>query len=432
MGKKYHFYLETTISRIVAAFLFFFLPLVAFAETVTYYDCMNGDGSMVYRIDPCSKGQHEVRRLKVDPNNLDPDYRESLVASINSPGSDAAEQVKKESEAKAAKQAKMEAKLKAREEAEAKKMEQARLKAEAAEQAKIEAAAKTAERARLEAETKAAKQTKAEEETKLKAGAKAKADEFEVAKKPVADNSDDVLKVVNEWAAAWSSKNVKRYLDFYMEDFKTPDGESRSAWEAQRSERIRNPRFIHVSISSPKVEFMDDSHASVSFKQSYRASHLKNFTGKTLVLVKAGSRWLIQEEAKAKAHVETEVKKAVEWYRQAAEQGNAEAQSLLGVMYNLGQGVPQDYNQAVKWHLKAAEQGDTVARLNLGVIYDKGLGVPQDYAQAYLWLNLAATSGNKEAIRNRDYLAFKMTASQIEEAQRMAREWAAQHTKEKP
>ena len=122
-----------------------------------------------------------------------------------------------------------------------------------------------------------------------------------VAEKPAAAiSSNEVLKVVHEWAAAWSSKNVKRYLAFYAEDFKTPGGESRKEWEAQRHERIGKPKSIHVSISDPKVKPIDDSHASVSFRQSYRASHLKTSSSKTLVLVKSGSNWLIQEERSGK------------------------------------------------------------------------------------------------------------------------------------
>ena len=120
--------------------------------------------------------------------------------------------------------------------------------------------------------------------------------EHAVAKTSTASDSDEVLKIINEWAAAWSSKNVKLYLAFYAEDFKTPGGESRNAWEAQRHERISKPKSIHVNISNLKVEFIDDSHASVSFKQSYSASHLKSSSSKTLVLVKSGSSWLIQEE----------------------------------------------------------------------------------------------------------------------------------------
>jgi tetratricopeptide (TPR) repeat protein len=113
-------------------------------------------------------------------------------------------------------------------------------------------------------------------------------------------NSGEVLKAVQAWAAAWSSRNVKGYLAFYAEDFKTPDGESRANWEAQRNDRISRPKSIHVGISNAKVKFVDESHASVSFKQSYHASHLKTSSGKTLALVKSGDQWLIQEERTGK------------------------------------------------------------------------------------------------------------------------------------
>ena len=49
----------------------------------------------------------------------------------------------------------------------------------------------------------------------------------------------------------------------------------------------------------------------------------------------------------------------------AAEQGNAEAQFNLGVMYDNGQGVKQDYFKAVEWYQKAAEQGHPLAQIYL-------------------------------------------------------------------
>ncbi len=52
-----------------------------------------------------------------------------------------------------------------------------------------------------------------------------------------------------------------------------------------------------------------------------------------------------------------------------AEQGEAFAQSNLGLMYERGQGVPQDYKEAVKWYRLAAEQGDAEAQFNLGIMY---------------------------------------------------------------
>src|SRR6476661_4860970 len=77
--------------------------------------------------------------------------------------------------------------------------------------------------------------------------------------------------------------------------------------------------------------------------------------------------------------------KAVESFKKAAAQGNADAQFNLGVLYSRGRGVTQDYEQAANWFRKAAEQGDVPAQSMLGFIYLKGQGVRQDYQQAMFW-----------------------------------------------
>jgi TPR repeat protein len=120
---------------------------------------------------------------------------------------------------------------------------------------------------------------------------------------------------------------------------------------------------------------------------------------------------------------------ARDWYRKAAEQGNASAQVNLGTLYYHDQGVPQDYTQARKWWLKAAEQGDAGVQASLGFLYSLGKGVPQDYVQAHMWYNLAAAKNVNWAIKFRGALARGMTSEQIAEAQRLAREWLAQHQK---
>ena len=77
----------------------------------------------------------------------------------------------------------------------------------------------------------------------------------------------------------------------------------------------------------------------------------------------------------------------------AAEQGNAEAQFNLGVMYNQGDGVPEDHAEAVRWYQMAAEQGYAVAQCILGFMYDQGDGVPEDDAEAVRWYQMAAEQG---------------------------------------
>ena len=88
---------------------------------------------------------------------------------------------------------------------------------------------------------------------------------------------------------------------------------------------------------------------------------------------------------------------AVTWYRKAAEQGDAEAQYNLGVKYAKGEGVPEDDAEAVKWYRKAAEQGQAEAQHNLGVMYDAGDGVPEDDAEVVKWYRKAAEQGYARA-----------------------------------
>jgi TPR repeat protein len=88
---------------------------------------------------------------------------------------------------------------------------------------------------------------------------------------------------------------------------------------------------------------------------------------------------------------------AASWYLKAAEQGNAAAQHNLGLMYAQGQGVAQNFTAAVSWYRKAAEQGNGSAQSTLGVMYENGLGVPQDYAAAVNWYRKAADQGYSRA-----------------------------------
>ncbi len=85
------------------------------------------------------------------------------------------------------------------------------------------------------------------------------------------------------------------------------------------------------------------------------------------------------------SHAARGVRDDVESYRQAAEKGDAVAQSRLGHLYLEGKGVEKDYKQAAHWLGKAAEQGEGKACNSLGVIHLSGLGVKRDPAQARQW-----------------------------------------------
>jgi len=96
-------------------------------------------------------------------------------------------------------------------------------------------------------------------------------------------------------------------------------------------------------------------------------------------------------------------------------------------MYHKGQGVAQNYKEAVKWWRLASYQRFAEAQLNLGLMYYNGQGVLQDYVMAHMYWNIAAVSGDKNAIGNRGIIEESMTASQIEKAQDLAREWMRTH-----
>jgi tetratricopeptide (TPR) repeat protein len=113
---------------------------------------------------------------------------------------------------------------------------------------------------------------------------------------PAKATDGDIIKTVNGWAKAWSDNDVAGYLAFYAQDFQTPGGEPRADWEAARKTRIAKPKKIDVRVESPKVKFTDSNRVAVTFRQSYRSSNLKVASTKTLILVRTGDRWLIQQE----------------------------------------------------------------------------------------------------------------------------------------
>ena len=167
------------------------------------------------------------------------------------------------------------------------------------------------------------------------------------------------------------------------------------------------------------------------------------------------------------AYKRSDFKTALRLWRPLAEHGSAEAQTNLGNMYRIGQGVRQNYAQALKWYLLAAEQGEAVAQYNLGnryrngrgvrrqnylealkwyrlaaeqgladaqfslgLMYDNGEGVMRDFVQAYKWYNLAALRfpitqrvRRDRAVNRREIVAAKMTPAQIAEAEMLVRDW---------
>jgi uncharacterized protein len=82
----------------------------------------------------------------------------------------------------------------------------------------------------------------------------------------------------------------------------------------------------------------------------------------------------------------------------------------------------------VTWFRKAADQGFAAGQAYLGQMYQNGRGVPQDNVLAHMWFSLSANQAQielikQDAIKNRDMTERRMTAAQLAEAKKLAREW---------
>jgi uncharacterized protein len=111
-----------------------------------------------------------------------------------------------------------------------------------------------------------------------------------------------------------------------------------------------------------------------------------------------------------------------------AQQGDAEAQFDLAKDYETGRiGLPKDFTQAEHWYRAAAAQGEPFAQASLGIMFNFGKGVHQDYVQAYMWYEIAiahSAGGDRDTIvEMRDNIAQEMTAAQITEGRRLAGQW---------
>jgi len=88
---------------------------------------------------------------------------------------------------------------------------------------------------------------------------------------------------------------------------------------------------------------------------------------------------------------------ALKELRPLTDANDPNAQFLMGMLYDVGNGVPQDQAIAASWYRKASEQGHLIAQLFLGVFYHSGIGVTKDYEQAAHWFQAPADSGNEQA-----------------------------------
>lgn len=103
----------------------------------------------------------------------------------------------------------------------------------------------------------------------------------------------------------------------------------------------------------------------------------------------------------------------------SAQEGMADAQYNLGVMYFEGKEVQQSYLEAAKWYSSAADQGDRQAQFNLGLMYYHGTGIPKNYLYAYELFKLAAAQGDERARQGMAAILMEAPADQAAEIRKL-------------
>jgi len=141
------------------------------------------------------------------------------------------------------------------------------------------------------------------------------------------------------------------------------------------------------------------------------------------LLLTAAPAWADMDGAWA-AYDRHDYKTAAELFRAEAEQGNADAQYMMGAIYNDGDVGPRDYATAADWYDKAAAQGQADAQNSLGYLYDFGLGVARDQVKAEQLYESAAAAGNLLARNNIAY-EWSLGGRRLDEALAYAREATA-------
>jgi TPR repeat protein/tRNA A-37 threonylcarbamoyl transferase component Bud32 len=120
---------------------------------------------------------------------------------------------------------------------------------------------------------------------------------------------------------------------------------------------------------------------------------------------------------------------ATYWFRKAADQGQGESQYSMGLRYLWGQSVAQDYKAAVRWFTLAADQGVVLAAAALKNRYAEGEGVPRDLVEAYKWGLIAGGQADPSSPdHSLSELEDKLTPEQLAYAQRRAKAFVPKRT----
>jgi len=108
-----------------------------------------------------------------------------------------------------------------------------------------------------------------------------------------------LTRLVEEWAAAWSSQDADRYLAFYSPDFVPESGGSHSSWAAQRRESLTRPAFVKVTLDGLQIADEDSHKPRTVFTQRYESNTFTDEVAKSLTWIRSQGSWRISREGAA-------------------------------------------------------------------------------------------------------------------------------------
>ena len=107
---------------------------------------------------------------------------------------------------------------------------------------------------------------------------------------------EQVPKMIDEWALAWTEQSVEEYLGFYSREFKPMNGLSLDGWEVMRRGRLTGPGFISITVEDLEVEEEGQGRAEARFVQMYQSNVLQDSCVKLLSLIWEDGGWKIAAE----------------------------------------------------------------------------------------------------------------------------------------
>jgi outer membrane protein, adhesin transport system len=111
-----------------------------------------------------------------------------------------------------------------------------------------------------------------------------------------APSTSDVVRRLQDWAAAWMSHDADRYLAFYAPDFKPVKG-TRAGWVAERRRLVGKAGAIGIALSAVQARALGDTRVETRFDQAYTSASFKDTMHKTLTWARVDGEWKIVGES---------------------------------------------------------------------------------------------------------------------------------------